>query len=307
MATIYSLPRALIVGTPKVRALHPQDTVRCETKDPKAVNPWGLKTELIGRSARSRHSCSQLLAAITAPFEVGHFTATYPDSFPRSKQEIQLEKQAIAQAGKRYGLAGVWTLEFQKRGAPHWHMLLWQTIPGAAEKFCTWWQGHTNNPASAAILVSSGDEGKAGWYFNFHQCKEYQTPPVRVGRWWGVINGQELKKWIHCKPVASTMVDRDVVWMKRVARRSQRAAYRGQLCRFLSRVECQGKSGDPRVIVGSYYRDGKEYHRRKVHRCRVAKSSLGPQGFTWFLREEQHMRVLQWVAKVQERPYANPF
>lgn len=303
MAKIYSLPRALIVGTPKVTALKGQKDVQTEKKDPQTAKSGGLKTELVGRSAISRHSCSQLLAAITAPFEVGHYSLTYGQDFPRSKAEIQDEKHALTEAGKYAGLFGIWTLEFQQRFAPHWHCLLWERVPGAKEKFVKWWHKHTANDSERAIVVRQGDEAKASWYFNFHQEKQNQTPLVRVGRWWGKVDGAEVEKWIHCEHVASTHNDKDVINLKRIARRMHALRYRETVRAFLA-----GKSDkDPRKLVRQKRsKDSLPVVRRSVHRCRVARSSLGPQGFTWFLRESDHGRVLSWVdGKSISEPFVN--
>lgn len=307
MAKIYSSPRALIVGKPKVTALQDEeDKADSQKESPEAGKPRGKKTELVGRSAKSRHSCSQLLAAITAPFDVGHYSATYADSFPRSKIEIQLEKMAIQQAAKRAGLFGIWTLEFQKRGAPHWHMLLWERQPGAREKFTKWWHRHTENDHEAAIVVRQGDEAKASWYFNFHQHKEDQTPLVKVGRWWGKIDNEELEKWIHCNQVANAD-GREIIWLKRFARRMHRADYRQKLVRFLAKTpEQRKKMPDPRTRVSSYWRKEEQHKRRKVWRARKARSSLGEQGFTWFLKEEHHAHILLFVDKLLNRP-KDPF
>jgi len=309
MAKIYSLPRALIVGSPKVKLL--DERPEPEKEAPEAAKPRGRKTELIGRSAKSRHSCSQLLAAITAPFDVGHYSLTYGDWYPQGKKEISLEKESIQTAAKRAGLFGIWVLEFQRppRQAAHWHMLLWERQPGAREKFAEWWHRHTENDDKHAIIVRQGEEGKASWYFNYHQEKTNQTPPVKVGRWWGKVDKHELEKWIHCEYCADTQDDREIIWLKRVARRMHRASYRASVARYL-----RTRSGvDPRMVVkttrrkGSLGEPGTVDDRRRVMRMRTVRSSMGAQGFTWFLREEDHARVLSYVAQLLRIKYPDPF
>jgi len=259
----------------------------------------------VGRSAKSRHSCAQLLAAISAPFDVGHYSATYGKVFPKTRDEISHEKNAIQQAGKRAGLFGIWTMEFQKRGAVHWHLLLWGT-DAAREKFVTWWHRHTRNDDPHAIVVRQGDEAKASWYFNFHQSKSDQTPPLRVGRWWGKVDSNELEKWIQCEQVAEIFDDMEVIWLKRFARRMSRARYRESVRSFLR----HGRSGpDPRERVegnGRHHESGKG-RSRSVYRCRRARSSLGGQGFTWFLKEQEHGRVLHRVCDILGHHPGDPF
>jgi len=204
--------------------------------------------------------------------------------------------------GRQKGvLFGIWTLEFQKRGAPHWHMLLWERQPGAREKFVKWWHRHTENSDPHAIVVRQGDEAKASWYFNFHQEKGNQTPSVKVGRWWGKIDGDELEKWIHCNQVADADGP-EIIWLKRCARRMHRAVYRQKLVSFLRKTkEEREKMPDPRIRVSSYRRKTEQHKRRKVWRVRKARSSLGEQGFTWFLREEHHAHILHFVHKLLYR------
>jgi hypothetical protein len=271
------------------------------------------------------------LAAVSAPYFVGHYAATYGKEFPKTRDEISHEKNAIQQAAKRAGLFGIWTMEFQKRGAVHWHLLLWERIEGGQQKFVTWWHRHTCNPDEHAIVVRQGDEAKASWYFNFHQAKGDQTPPLCVGRWWGKVDSDELGKWILCEPVAEIFDDAEVIWLKRLARRMHRSRYRASVVSFLCSANRSGvdprcavratfgrlpNSVDGSVVTGRGVGGGDQgvsrlggsaRKRRLVHRCRKARSSMGAQGFTWFLKEQEHMRVLQRVCDILGHHPGDPF
>jgi hypothetical protein len=54
-------------------------------------------------------------------------TLTYPAIFPEDPQEWKRHlKNFFARLGRQFpGAAGVWKLEPQKRGAPHYHLLIW--------------------------------------------------------------------------------------------------------------------------------------------------------------------------------------
>lgn len=115
---------------------------------------------------------------------------------------------------KRWGhaLIGVWKMEFQRRGAPHWHMLM---VPPSDSGFRSWlskaWSDIVAHPdaiqrakhlqAGTAIDYRDGlrmtDPQRVAVYFTKHGLlagKEYQnTPPVEwidsgvtIGRFWGV-------------------------------------------------------------------------------------------------------------------------
>jgi len=53
-------------------------------------------------------------------------TITYPADFPRDGRQVKRDLATILKNLKHHyrGLRGIWFLEFQKRGAPHFHLLL---------------------------------------------------------------------------------------------------------------------------------------------------------------------------------------
>jgi hypothetical protein len=79
-----------------------------------------------GWNARVRERFRRAIAAIHWPATRYLFqTLTYPGGFPRDPELWKLQLRAYAQAWRRrWGpLFAVWVLEFQRRGAPHFHIV----------------------------------------------------------------------------------------------------------------------------------------------------------------------------------------
>ncbi|MCX6972258.1 MAG: hypothetical protein NTV93_19195 [Verrucomicrobia bacterium] len=149
-------------------------------------------------------------------------TLTYPAKFPCSgpltKKHLKLFKKRLQHRWP--GVRGVWFLEFQRRGAPHYHVLLslklWDLGPLVEKtrrhnklgvrKFRTcdlvqdllsrWWYEIVNSGdakhlrAGVAVEVIEEEAG-ALKYAACHAAKPHQktVPPdfADVGRFWGVV------------------------------------------------------------------------------------------------------------------------
>lgn len=127
-------------------------------------------------------------------------TLTYPGSWPASPVEWKRHLDIFAKRLRRAwpGSAFVWKLEPQRRGAPHFHLLLW----GADYSQLRGWL-----PGVWYEVVASGDARhlRAGTRVEFIRswrgvcsyASKYMGKPVMVsddsswvhpGRWWGVVN-----------------------------------------------------------------------------------------------------------------------
>jgi hypothetical protein len=123
---------------------------------------------------------------------------TYPAEFPRDGLIVKRHLKAFLDALRRLGMRNyVWVLEFQERGAPHFHILVdigkeegltkdwvaktWARIAGADLRAGTRVESVYSNEAIAYLLN----------YLS--QVKQYQkTVPqefVNVGRLWGSSRG----------------------------------------------------------------------------------------------------------------------
>ena len=81
-------------------------------------------------SRRSRKRLRHRLMAAKwngiGPFCVYEVTLTYPDEFPKDGEEVKRHLDVFLKRLKRKypGLAGAWKMEFQRRGAPHFHVIM---------------------------------------------------------------------------------------------------------------------------------------------------------------------------------------
>jgi hypothetical protein len=130
--------------------------------------PRGHITEF---SKASRRRLQKVLASvdqgrISVPLFV---TLTYPREFPGDPQICNAHLRAFRERlTRRFGKAGcLWRKEYQKRGAPHYHLLLFLAVP--PEQLRSWVS------ESWYQIVGSGDER--------HLCAGTQV--VRVKSWRG--------------------------------------------------------------------------------------------------------------------------
>lgn len=119
-------------------------------------------------------------------------TLTYPENFPCNGKETKKHLNAFLQYLRRKGIKFVWVLEFQERGAPHYHIIASEFIP--KEELSERWYK----------IVGSGDEKhlKAGtqiqsikskrhlygYLSNYIKKLDQKIPPKEfknVGRFWG--------------------------------------------------------------------------------------------------------------------------
>jgi hypothetical protein len=127
-------------------------------------------------------------------------TLTYPAEYPCNGRETKAHLNAFLQFLRRKGIKCVWVLEFQSRGAPHYHVIVSEFVPkeGIAER---WYK-----------IVGSGDEKhlRAGtgissirskaqlhsYLSNYIKKLDQKTPPEGfedVGRFWG--SSRNLLTW----------------------------------------------------------------------------------------------------------------
>ena len=83
-------------------------------------------------------------------------TLTYPKSFPEPKQSKKHLKEFIRRIKRTFPMAGIiWKLEPQKRGAPHYHLLVW----GSSEKNLRAWV-----PTAWHDIAGGGDPLHLLWH-----------------------------------------------------------------------------------------------------------------------------------------------
>lgn len=101
----------------------------------------GLRGEIRGFTPQSRKRLLECLAR-TRDVETGLFvTLTYPAEFPTDPKIYHAHLNSLIKRLKRTcpEARGVWRLEFQKRGAPHFHLLIFG-VPHSARNMRRWFK-----------------------------------------------------------------------------------------------------------------------------------------------------------------------
>lgn len=165
--------------------------------------PVGGKRGQIGGFTRaSRLRLFRTLAKIDRSAGLPCFmTLTYHDHWPEDPREWKhlLIDRLLAQLVREHGIAGVWKLEPQKRGAPHHHLLVWGSseadlqsdvpmrwneIAGYGSRdHLRWHRGELGNRPCVEAVQS--------WAFVTRYAAKYLGKEVEwahVGRFWGVFN-----------------------------------------------------------------------------------------------------------------------
>lgn len=137
-------------------------------------------------------------------------TLTYPGEFPRDGQVVKQHLWSLLKRWERQWGArplGCWKLEFQRRGAPHFHLYVGR--PAVSDRVFREWLSRawfevvgSGDPRHLAAgtgvdrqFCSNARSAKAiAWYFTKHNAKplkaaQNQVPEgfENVGRFWGVL------------------------------------------------------------------------------------------------------------------------
>jgi hypothetical protein len=144
----------------------------------------GIKKQIQGFSAKARYNLAKELSRICWDVEPAHITLTYGKTYPKSKEHLEALRKWL----ERRGYYGVWRLEFQERGAPHYHILLGGFSPGQENAFRNYWIKLSGNTSRRGFKATYRESGKSSWYLALHHAKDNQAPDIKVGRWWGWID-----------------------------------------------------------------------------------------------------------------------
>lgn len=144
---------------------------------------------------------------------------TYPFEFPSAAASKCHLEAFIKRVGRQFpGAFGVWKIEPQQRGAPHYHLLLavpkWH-LGGESPRECRSWFRHWAADAWCDVVGSEDPKHRAfhhaarefveeprssrgiasyiGKYMNKPESGEWQ----QHGRWWGIINKMAMMEYVH--------------------------------------------------------------------------------------------------------------
>lgn len=156
-----------------------------------------------GISKKSRSRLVRLLAKINRPDEPLFVTLTYRE-FTEDFEAWKADLHRFV-CSFRYHfpqLAGVWRLEFQKRGAPHYHVLLWlgdeSPLEGVTARIRSCWlaaigQHSEANEKHGVEVEPCTDFRRSAFYIAAYQAKDHQDrTDILTGREWGVWARERL-------------------------------------------------------------------------------------------------------------------
>ena len=132
-------------------------------------------------------------------------TLTYPSKFPDGVEAKRHLRAFLERVRRRWGQSsGFWKLEFQERGAPHFHLLFFGISYKELRAFVSqnWYEvvgsGDEKHLKAGTrvehIKVRSGQGGIKKYVAKVtaEVTKNYQTPDIEVGRWWGIFNAKYI-------------------------------------------------------------------------------------------------------------------
>lgn len=189
-----------------------------------------------GLSDKSRARFVRLLARVNRPDNSLFLTLTYR-SFSEEWREWKHHLRAFrAVFYRRFPNAcGFWRLQFQERGAPHFHLLLWTgeetEIEVLEERLGRAWGRITGDKSAAHLKYGVDvehvtDWRKSSWYVAAYAANAKQDrTDIQTGREWGVWSRERL----GLEPTAQVeLSDGQFQMMRRIIRRLYKAYHRGK-------------------------------------------------------------------------------
>jgi hypothetical protein len=172
-------------------------------------------------SRRSRNRLLKLFARLDSKGITPIFvTLTYPAEFPNpklAKEHLRAFMERIRRKCEGCDVSGVWRMEFQQRGAPHFHVILFGLPFIGKETIQLWWAEITGNlgePFTRIEAVQSKRKlmsyvskyvSKVGVPGGFNHipylhegkltvclCTGELIDAESIGRWWGIFQKQHL-------------------------------------------------------------------------------------------------------------------
>jgi hypothetical protein len=165
--------------------------------------PRGERGEITEFSRQSRKRLMQLFASVaeSAVRESAVFIGlTYHRDWPATPAGCRAQLRAFLKSLRRQypNTAVIWRLEFQRRGAPHYHLLVVGTPFVDSELVTTWWGDIAHGESEYHGRMATNTQQIKTWY---HACAYVSKEIAKVsqskwgeknGRYWGVEGRQFL-------------------------------------------------------------------------------------------------------------------
>ena len=161
----------------------------------------GARGKVTEFSRKSRTRCETHARNLPVDSVKAFLTLTYPNDFPTDGRRVKRDLDVMRKWLKRRGVNDFWFEEFQKRGAPHFHLFLdryplagvkaiaaaWYKIVGSGDpKHLAW---HLGELSGRPCLEYVRKPHAASWYASKYAVKaeQKQVPSdfLHVGRFWG--------------------------------------------------------------------------------------------------------------------------
>lgn len=179
-------------------------------------------------SSSSALRLSSFLAELVIDGAAVHACFTYPKNFPTCQVTLRNHLKRMQIYLYRQGFFGLWKKEYQKRGAIHYHLILWHKDgydPEIhAEILIEIWQSIAQNDSPYSVSLTAGDTGLATFYLGLHHAKRDEQSQSGSGRWWGYIDRAELVKYRVVEQIEFD--DEQITWLTRIFRRRMQARVR---------------------------------------------------------------------------------
>jgi hypothetical protein len=158
----------------------------------------GKRGEIVVFSPASRYRLFRLLH--TQIFKMVTFvTLTYPANFPK---EARIYKANLKEFHRLFeiefpGIRTVWRLEFQERGAPHFHLMMFDCPFIPIERLTDFWKRATKNQAledwsngvDIKLITDRNEQRLVSSYLSKYiakvELREVKSDPRKAGRYWG--------------------------------------------------------------------------------------------------------------------------
>lgn len=186
-------------------SIYPDLVVFCDVEDvPHAGG--GKRSEISVFSQESRYRLFRMLHCLE--FKTVTFaTLTYPSEFPTQKEVYKAHlKEYRRRFERRYGaVKAVWRLEFQQRGAPHYHIMYLDAPFIPVQEWCGLWsdvigtsdENHRKIGVDVKLITESSEGRLIASYLAKYVGKVDQSKVgaknEKPGRWWGKWNIEETK------------------------------------------------------------------------------------------------------------------
>lgn len=167
---------------------------------PVAGGKRGAITEFSAKSRRRMLNMAASIDRAACPKLPIFITLTYPAEWPAETATCKAHLDAFTKRlVRRFPHASLlWKLEYQRRGAPHYHLLLFNVPFLNAKVVAAWWYDIVGSRRPEHLAAGTECKRARGWGGVMHYVSKYLAKhtdcgsDTSPGRFWGVVNRADL-------------------------------------------------------------------------------------------------------------------